>query len=81
MLDLTPINEARALLAHVDDGEDPEPTAALWLDATEAEVRLVVHHALIMRPSEEGAEWWGDFISAHRYMRRHGVAAALREVR
>lgn len=81
MLDLSIHHEAHALLQYAEvDGADPEPTAVLWADATMAEAMTVVHHAKMLRPEVEGSEWYDDFISAHRYIRRHGIAAATKEV-
>jgi len=73
-------NEARALvhLAEVE-GMDPEAAAVQWIEATIAEVRAVVTLAHDFGLSRE-SEWAGDFISAHRYMRKHGLAAAFAEV-
>jgi hypothetical protein len=82
MLDLSLYFEARALIQYAEvDGDDPEPTAALWVEATMAEARSVVAEVIRIRPDLEGSEWYEDFLSAHRYIRRHGLAAAQRLVR
>jgi hypothetical protein len=70
MLDLEPRLEGRALLQYEFDGEDPEVVAAHWIDATMAEVRLVVHHALTIEPNLSGSEWLDDFVAAHKWLRR-----------
>lgn len=72
MLDLDIRSEARALLQYAEvDGMDPEPAAALWLNATMAEAMSVVHEAKRIQPAIEGSEWYGDFLAAHKWMRRN----------
>lgn len=81
MLDLSPRMEAQALLYVAEtEGADPEVAAQQWIDANMAEAMTVVHNAFMIRPDLEGSEWYADFLSAHRYMRRHGVAAAMKSV-
>lgn len=73
-------NEARALVYLAEtEGLDPEAAAVQWAEATKAEVRAVVRQAYAYGLSRE-AEWTGDFISAHAYIRRFGVEAAQQTI-
>lgn len=86
MFDLTTIpthtiTDARAIAYGAEvEGIDPEAEAILFADDTIADVAAAVKVAHYFGLSRE-SEWAADFISAHRYIRKHGVEAAQREVR
>lgn len=66
-------NEARSLMFLAEEqGEDPEPTAAQWSEATLAEAKAVVRAVYKMRPALKKVEWYEDFLSAHRWGRKNG---------
>jgi hypothetical protein len=71
MLFLSVPQEARALLHLAEEkGEDPEPMAAYLADATIAEARAVVREVYRIRPDLKEAEWYEDFLAAHRALRK-----------
>lgn len=68
--------EARALIHLAEDlGDDPEPTAQQWAEATVAEVKAVIRTVYRLRPEVKGSEWYEDFASAHRALRKSGGSA------
>ena len=66
------ITSAHALVHLAEErGDDPEPVAAQFVDCTVAEVRQIVRRAYRLGLSRE-AEWAGDFVAAHRSLRKAG---------
>jgi hypothetical protein len=72
--------EARALVHLAEEiGVDPERAALYWHEATAVEAAQVVRYAQRVGLSSD-SEWAGDFLSAHRWGKRHGVKAAAAEL-
>lgn len=71
MLDLDLTSEARALYCYAEEqGQDPEPTAEMWADATVKEAAAVVREVYRLYPKVKGAEWYEDFLYAHSWNKR-----------
>lgn len=80
---LSELRDAAHAIAYAAETEsvDPEFEATLFVDDTTTFVCAAILYAKTNFGLSTESKWSADMIAAHRYIRKHGLEAAQKEVR